>query len=405
VNTRRAAPALVAGVLVAGLVGAATVVAARPGSPVVPVDGTGLPGGTAGWFLAAAAAFVAYITGLALTVRRSPLSVGAVLGIGAAVQLIPLAGPLLLSTDAWTYWAYGWIAHSGDASPYEVAPSAFPQSPITGWVGADWVDTTTVYGPLFTLGSEGVAAAVSSPDAAAACFRVVAATAVVASSLLASRVSRSPALAAAFVGWNPLLAVHFAGGGHNDALVGALLVGALALGARGRARLESVAWATAIGVKWLPLVWLPLRWLERRAAGRPTGWPSFVAALATIAAVAGWRYGSSWLDAVGPLADNAVRATRFALPSRLEQAGVPEPAALSAAAVVFAAGYAILVHRSLRGRSSLGLGACLVLLTTPYLAVWYLGWAVPLAAADDDRLARLVVLGLCAYLLPQTIPV
>jgi hypothetical protein len=43
--------------------------------------------------------------------------------------------------------------------------------------------------------------------------------------------------------------------------------------------------------------------------------------------------------------------------------------------------------------------------TTPYLVVWYLGWAVPLAAVDeDDRLARAGVLVLCAYLLPQTIP-
>jgi hypothetical protein len=46
-----------------------------------------------------------------------------------------------------------------------------------------------------------------------------------------------------------------------------------------------------------------------------------------------------------------------------------------------------------------------VLLTTPYLVVWYLAWAVPLAAPeDDDRVARLGALALTAYLLPQTIP-
>ena len=53
----------------------------------------------------------------------------------------------------------------------------------------------------------------------------------------------------------------------------------------------------------------------------------------------------------------------------------------------------------------LALAACLILVTTPYLVVWYLGWAVPLAGADDDdRLARACTLVLCAYLLPQTIP-
>jgi hypothetical protein len=46
-----------------------------------------------------------------------------------------------------------------------------------------------------------------------------------------------------------------------------------------------------------------------------------------------------------------------------------------------------------------------VLLTTPYLVVWYLAWTVPLAALDeDDGLAKGLTLALCAYLLPQTIP-
>jgi hypothetical protein len=47
-----------------------------------------------------------------------------------------------------------------------------------------------------------------------------------------------------------------------------------------------------------------------------------------------------------------------------------------------------------------------MLLTTPYLAVWYLAWAVPLAGADDDDpAARVCCLVLGAYLLPQAIPV
>jgi hypothetical protein len=45
-----------------------------------------------------------------------------------------------------------------------------------------------------------------------------------------------------------------------------------------------------------------------------------------------------------------------------------------------------------------------VLATTPWLAVWYLAWAIPLAALEDDGRARLAVLALCAYLLPQTVP-
>ena len=71
--------------------------------------------------------------------------------------------------------------------------------------------------------------------------------------MLAARLSPAPALALAFVGWNPLLAVHFAGGGHNDAWMAALVLGALARGARGRRQLAGVAWALAILVKWVPL--------------------------------------------------------------------------------------------------------------------------------------------------------
>jgi hypothetical protein len=45
-----------------------------------------------------------------------------------------------------------------------------------------------------------------------------------------------------------------------------------------------------------------------------------------------------------------------------------------------------------------------LLVVTPYLAPWYLGWAVPLAAAEDDELAAAGTLVLGAYLLRQTIP-
>ena len=53
----------------------------------------------------------------------------------------------------------------------------------------------------------------------------------------------------------------------------------------------------------------------------------------------------------------------------------------------------------------MALAAALLLLCTPYVAPWYLAWVVPLAALEEDRLARVLALGLTAYLLPQTIPI
>ncbi len=87
--------------------------------------------------------------------------------------------------------------------------------------------------------------------------------------LLAARLGRPRAFAAAFVGWNPLLAVHFAGGGHNDALMMVLVLSALAWSAAGRTNAAGAAWAAAIAIKWVPSIFLVLRAVEARATGRP----------------------------------------------------------------------------------------------------------------------------------------
>lgn len=403
--TFRSAP-LAAGAATACLVGVASATAWRDGSPLVPREGGLAEQGTARLFLVLlVAAFVAYLAGL-LLLRRRPFALRAAILVAAAVQLVPLASPLLLSTDAWTYWGYGWIAAEGGGNPYVDPPSAFPESPAAPHLGADWRDTTSIYGPAFTLASEPVARiAGSSADAAAWLFKSLAALAVVVAAVAVSRSSRQPALAAAFVGWNPVLAIHAGGGGHNDALVGALVATAVALGVRRRSSASGAVWALAALVKWVPLLFFALAAVAARARGRSTGTLALVATLAAAGAIATWRYGLHWLGALGPLADNAVRRTSYALPSRLEELGIPHEVALGIAFALLATGLAWLARDALAGHARLGTAACLVLATTPYLAVWYLAWAVPLAAPeDDDRLARVATIALTAYLLPQTIP-
>ena len=66
--------------------------------------------------------------------------------------------------------------------------------------------------------------------------------------------------------------------------------------------------------------------------------------------------------------------------------------ALGLATVALALGLAWLAREAHRGRVRLARAACLLLLTTPWLAPWYTVWAVPLAAAEDDRRAQLVAL-------------
>jgi hypothetical protein len=397
--------ALAAGVATLGLVAVASALAWQDGSPLVPRDGGLAEQGTA-WpfFLLLAAAFGAYLAGLAL-LHRVEAGRRAVVALAAGIQLVPLAAPLLLSTDAWTYWGYGWIAAEGGGNPYLDPPAAFPESPAAPYLGAAWQGTTTVYGPAFTLLSEPVArVAGDSADVAAWLFKALAAAALVAAVVAISRVAARPSLAAAFVGWNPVLAIHCAGGGHNDALVGGLAAAAVALAVHRRHDLAGAAWVVAALVKWIPLVFLALAALAARARERPVGARGMAAAALAVGAVATWRYGLDWLRVVGPLSDNAVLETSYALPARLEQAGLPDGAALGLALVAGVAGLLVLGREAAEGRPRLGRAACLVLLTTPYLAVWYLAWAVPLAASEEDRVARIAALALTAYLLPQTIP-
>ena len=130
--------AVAAGAVVLALVAAACALAWRPDSPLVPRHG-GNVSGTAPLFLVLLiAAFAAYLLAL-LVIRRTAPSTCAVIALAAAIQLVPVAAPLLLSTDAWTYWSYGWIATHGDGNPYVDAPETFPADPALPYMGSAWL--------------------------------------------------------------------------------------------------------------------------------------------------------------------------------------------------------------------------------------------------------------------------
>ncbi len=345
-----------------------------------------LPGGhlgsDSGRFLALfAAAFVAYLAGLALVRRGAPFA--QVFLLACAIQLVPLAGPMFLSSDAWTYWSYARVH-----DPYTETPA--DDRVAARYAGTAYLHETSAYGPAFSIVSR-PAGLTTSASRATWLFRAGAALCVLATTWL---VARRRAFAAALVGWNPLVAMHFAGGGHNDALMMALVAAALALGERRRVQAAGVAWALAVLVKWVPLLLLPLRALEARSTGRRVGHLGFaVAVVATLGlATALWRL--HWLHAVTPLTHDARRQTHYALPHRL---GVPT--------WTFVAGYAVayvwLLWQAARGRARLGLAFGLLLLALPYLIGWYVLWPLALAAWDDDDQATLLSLALCAYLLPQ----
>lgn len=348
--------------------------------------------------------FVLYLLGLlGLSRRRTRLM--PVVVVAAVIQLAPLAAPVLLSTDVYTYWARGRVAAVHGENPYTTAPSAFPGDPALEVMGRSWRDRPTGYGPAFTLLSEGHAAAVGgSPAAAAWVYRIVAACSMLALVGLAAALARDRPFAAAFVGWNPLLAVQFAGGGHNDALMMALVLGALLLAARRHPALAGVAWASAILVKWVPVVFLPLRALEARRQGRSVNHLGFAAAALVIVAFASWRYGDDWLRSFGNFSGQLERTTSTSAARWLTGLGLSEDAAVALLIAAFGVGYLWLLREAWRGRARLGLCAGLLVVTASWLVPWYAVWAVPLAAIEDDRAARVLALALSAYLLRAAVP-
>jgi hypothetical protein len=330
------------------------------------------------------AAFAAYAVGLALVRRGARFAT--VFVLACAIQCAPLAAPLLISTDAWTYWSYARLHDPYTQTPSEDRVSA-PHA------GAAYLHETSVYGPAFSLVSKPVAST-SSANTAAWTFKVAATLCVLVATWLVARRRPFPA---ALVGWNPVVAVQFAGGGHNDALMVALVAAALALGDRGRLRWAGASWSLAVLVKWVPLVLLPLRALEARATGRRIDHAGFaVTTMLTLAlATALWRF--HWVGALAPLARDAARQTSYALPQRT---GLPWWVFAAAYAVL----YAWLLRAAARGRARLALALALLLPALPYLIAWYVLWPLTLSAYDEDDAATVFTLALCAYLLPQRIP-
>jgi len=374
----------------------AVVVAAAPGSPV---RAGAIERGDRWSILFVTAlglAFCAYVLAL-LTLRRGGERLAVVCVLAAAIQLLPLAGPLLLSRDVYSYWAYARIAADHEANPYATAPASFPHDPATRDVPHGWRHATSVYGPAFTATSIAVDRTAASPESVAFIFRALAAVATIGAALLAAQLARRKSFAAAFVGWNPLLAVAFAGGGHNDALMLVLILAALALARQRRDLTAGVVWIVAGAVKAPALFLLPLHFLRARRRARLGGAGAALAAsvLSTVA------FGTSWLSAVLQIGNHQ---SRYAIPARLEQAGVPDRVAHLLALGVLLAGAAWLAGQALHGRARLSLGFGILILTTPWLLPWYASWPVALAAVEEDAAAQVLALALAAYLLPSRVP-
>lgn len=258
-------------------------------------------------FVALAVAFCALATLLVAEGRTPRLGTVPVAASAALLLALAVAVPPVMSRDLWSYAAYGRIVVAHHASPYVRVPADYPHDPLVARVAHGWRRTPSVYGPAFTgLSALGMRAAGTNPTAARLFFQLLAAAAVAAGLVLTHRHARDPRALAA-VGCNPVVVVAVVNAGHNDALVGLALVGAVAAASRRRWSAAGALVGAAALVKVTALVgmvglalWLAGAVGMRRALGAVVA--------CGLVVVAGYALGGGW-TALRPLEEARLRTS------------------------------------------------------------------------------------------------
>jgi hypothetical protein len=300
---------------------------------------------------------------------------------------------LLFDDDIWRYVWDGHVGAAG-ANPYRHPPDDAALDDLAG--SEFWTDVRdnvthpgvpTVYPPLaqgfFRLSHALAPGSVFVMKGLLVAFDLAT---VVLVGLGLRRLGRPPTEAALYA-WNPLAIKVFAGSGHVDAVLVALLALTAWLALRGGRGSVAVAWALAILAKLSPLVLLPF--VLRRVG-------PVAAAGAGVVVALGWlpfhdagpalfeglrRFASSWRFNAGP----------FRLVSHLVDGWVGDPGAW-ARALMGVAIVGVVAWLTVRddGRPETfprvavwALGALLVL--GPVVMPWYVTWLLPLAVLARER--------------------
>ena len=348
----------------------------------------------------------AYAGLVALSGRSSSNRAGAAVMPGrwaialvAALQLIVFAGPILLSTDVFSYIAYARMGVEHGLNPYTHGPVAIVGDPVFKYVGEDWIHVATAYGPLYTLLSYPLA-----PLGLVGALWAMKLEALLASAgmlALTWRCARTrgldPVRAILIVGANPLYAIYGLGGAHNDLIMMLAMMAAVSLTitpapTRGR---EATAAATVVAgalIKATVAVLLPFMIVSRRRLGPIVGALAGIALGALVGYVA---FGIHGIDVVAALNRDAafVSTDSFAteIAHLVGKPGVfPIDHDLLKAALVL-----VIVHllwRTWRGYdwvAASGWALLAISVTSTWLLAWYILWPLPLAVVTRDR--RLLV--------------
>jgi hypothetical protein len=363
--------------------------------------------------------FGAYLAVLATAPRLGRRVIWALILL--AVTAFAIA-PVLLSHDVYSYLDYARLGVVHGLDPYVHPPLTAPADPTFAHV--TWPDTTSAYGPLFTLATYPLAWL--PVGLAIAALKAAAALSVLGLALVVSRLAAwrgaDPLRAAAFVALNPLVLVHVVGGAHNDAL--AMLLGMLGVAAILSARETSggVALVAAAATKASALFVAPFAAIATARQGspgreRPNGGrlrpigrllAGAGAALVVIGGAAYLGFGWNWLHAFALAGENQGRTSHLSIPTTVARlTGLDPDAVRLTALVLFLTLLLQLLLWTWRGFDWIRAAAWTatgLLLATSWLLPWYLIWPLPLAAISRDRPLQLLLLALTAYQLGARIP-
>ncbi len=335
-----------------------------------------------------------------------------------ALQLIVFAGPVLISTDVFSYIAYARMGVEHGLNPYLNGPVAIAGDPVFKYVGPDWIHVATAYGPLYTLLSYPLA-----PLGVVGALWGMKLEALLASAgtlALTYRCARAqgldPVLAIIAVGANPLYVLYGLGGAHNDLIMMLMMMAAVSLmsvarpaSPGGRREAAAAAWVVAGAlIKATVAVLLPFMILSRRSLAPLLG---ALAAIVLGGLVGYAAFGIHGINLVAALNRDAAFVSTDSFANEIAhlfgKPGVfPVDHDLLKAALVLIVAH--LLWRTWRGYdwvAASGWALLAISVTSTWLLAWYVLWPLPLAVVTRDRrllLATLAVQGL--FVIHQSSP-
>jgi Glycosyltransferase family 87 len=369
-------------------------------------------------FVIALLVSVGAYAGLLVLARRSDaagLGPRRAIALVAAVQLIVFVGPILLSTDVFSYIAYARMGVEHGVNPYLHGPAAIIGDPVYHYVGQDWKHVATAYGPLYTLLSYPLA-----PLGVTGALWGMKLEALLASAgtlALLWRCARlrgfDPVWALLVVGANPLFTIYGLGGAHNDLLMILAMMVAITLMVAPRVTPAREAWAGAAIVagalvKVTVAALLPFMIVARRRLAPILGTAAAAVVGAVIAEVA---FGSHGVNVFAALNRDSAFVSSDSFPTEIAhlfgKPGVfPVDHDLLKAGLVAIVLY--LLWRTWRGYdwiAASGWTLLAVTVTSTWLLAWYILWPLPLAAIVRDRRLLAATLGVQAlFVLHQISP-